>query len=120
MTARQEFSKDEARENGQQIGIDWATAPFDVEQFRSGLDVELEHGLHDLLTNVTDDDPLVTARLRSPTYSSFPTTTRDSSNWRSRRSATTALHESSRRLSGPTTPLGIWATNSSPAGERLS
>lgn len=72
MTARQEFSKDEAREIGQQIGIDWATAPFDVEQFRSGLDVELEHGLHDLLTNVTDDDPLVTGKIALAHLLEFP------------------------------------------------
>jgi hypothetical protein len=56
MSARTDFSTDEARQIGQQIGIDWATAPFDLEQFRRGMDVELEHGLHDLLTNVTDDD----------------------------------------------------------------
>ena len=48
---------------GEQIGIDWAAAPFDVEQFRMGMDVELEHGLHDLMTNVTDDDPLVTGKI---------------------------------------------------------
>ena len=30
---------------GEQIGIDWATSPFDVEQLRMGMDVELEHGM---------------------------------------------------------------------------
>jgi len=30
---------------GAEIGIDWDSAPFDLEQFRSGVDVELEHGL---------------------------------------------------------------------------
>src|SRR5439155_1062116 len=38
-------------------------APFDAEQLRMGMEVELEHGLHDLLTNVTDDDPLLTAKI---------------------------------------------------------
>jgi hypothetical protein len=28
-----------------------------------GMDVELEHGLHDLMTNVTDSDPLVTGKI---------------------------------------------------------
>jgi hypothetical protein len=28
-----------------------------------GMDVELEHGLHDLLTNVTDSDPVVTGKI---------------------------------------------------------
>jgi hypothetical protein len=45
------------------IGIDWSSAPFDVEQFRMGMDVELEHGLHDPATNVTDDHPLVTGKI---------------------------------------------------------
>ena len=39
------FNADQAREIGERIGIDWQTAPFDVEQFRMGMDVELEHGL---------------------------------------------------------------------------
>ena len=47
MSTAGRFSADEARRLGEQIGIDWATAPFDVEQFRMGMDVELEHGLHD-------------------------------------------------------------------------
>ena len=60
MTGRPSFTQDEARRVGEQIGIDWGTAPFDVEQFRMGMDVELEHGLHDLATNVTGDDSVVT------------------------------------------------------------
>ena len=63
MTKRATFTKDEARRVGEQIGIDWETAPFDVEQFRKGMDVELEHGLQDLLTNVTQDDPIVTGNI---------------------------------------------------------
>ena len=57
------FTSDEARRVGEEIGIDWASAPFDVEQFRRGMEVELEHGLHDLLTNVTGDDPIVTGKI---------------------------------------------------------
>lgn len=44
VTGRANFSSDEARQVGTAIGIDWASAPFDVEQFRMGMDVELEHG----------------------------------------------------------------------------
>jgi Protein of unknown function (DUF5661) len=61
MTKR--FTAEEARTIGAEIGIDWSTAPFDVEQFRMGMNVELEHGLHDSVTNVTDDDPLVTGKI---------------------------------------------------------
>lgn len=57
------FTTEEARTTGQEIGIDWSSAPFDVEQFRVGMDVELEHGLRDSTTNVTDDDPLSTGKI---------------------------------------------------------
>jgi hypothetical protein len=63
MTDRTRFTTEEAREIGERIGIDWSAAPFDVEQFRAGMDVELEHGLHDPITNVTDDDPVVTGKI---------------------------------------------------------
>ena len=63
MTPRDSFTTEEARRIGAEIGIDWATSPFDVEEFRAGMDVELEHGLHDLATNVTGDDPHVTAKI---------------------------------------------------------
>jgi len=72
MAERQGFSADEARHIGEQIGIDWASAPFDVDQFRRGMDVELEHGLHDLVTNVTDDDPLVTGKIALAHLHEFP------------------------------------------------
>jgi Mn-dependent DtxR family transcriptional regulator len=63
VSSRKSFTPEEARRIGAEVGIDWDTAPFDVEEFRSGMDVELEHGLHDVLTNVTDDDPHVTAKI---------------------------------------------------------
>ena len=63
MAAKTSFTADDARDIGEQIGIDWASSPFDVEQFRMGMNVELEHGLHDLMTNVTDSDPLVTGKI---------------------------------------------------------
>ncbi len=61
--SRKTFSTEEARRVGEQIGIDWGSAPFDVEQFRAGMDVELEHGTHDPATNVTDDSPVVTGKI---------------------------------------------------------
>jgi hypothetical protein len=66
------FTGDEARAIGEEIGIDWATSPFDVEQLRIGLTVELEHGLHDPLTNVSDDDPHVTAKIALAHLNEFP------------------------------------------------
>jgi Protein of unknown function (DUF5661) len=70
--SRSSFTLDEARQIGQEIGIDWASAPFDVEQFRMGLDVELEHGLHDLATNVTDDHPIITGKIALAHLNEFP------------------------------------------------
>jgi Protein of unknown function (DUF5661) len=72
MSGRESFTADEARRIGEQIGIDWASAPFDVEQFRRGMDVELEHGLHDPDTNVTGDDPLVTGKIALAHLNEFP------------------------------------------------
>jgi hypothetical protein len=69
---RTAFTAEEARRIGEQIGIDWAAAPFDIEQFRSGMDVELEHGLHDPSTNVTDDDPMVTGKIALAHLNEFP------------------------------------------------
>ena len=63
MTPRQSFTAEQARQIGEQVGIDWDAAPFDVDQFRRGLEVELEHGLHDPATNVTDDDPVLTGKI---------------------------------------------------------
>ena len=72
MTERVGFSAEDARRIGEKIGIDWSSAPFDVEQFRMGMDVELEHGLHDLLTNVTDSDPVVTGKIALAHLKEFP------------------------------------------------
>ncbi len=63
MSSRTHFTDEDARSIGEQIGIEWNSAPFDVEQLRKGMEVELEHGLQDALTNVTDDDPIVTAKI---------------------------------------------------------
>lgn len=55
------FAIEEAKQIGEQLGLDWSE--FDIEQFRLGLDVELEHGARDPETNVTNDDPLTTGKI---------------------------------------------------------
>jgi DNA-directed RNA polymerase alpha subunit len=72
MTAKRTFTVDEARTAGERIGIDWNTSQFDVEQFRMGMDVELEHGTQDLETNVTDDNVDVTAKIARAHLNEFP------------------------------------------------
>ena len=66
------FTAEEARRHGEEIGINWDSAPFDVEQFRMGMDVELEHGAQDPATNVTHDDPVVTAKIALAHLNEFP------------------------------------------------
>jgi hypothetical protein len=58
---KRRFTADEARAIGDEIGIDWKGV--DLEEFRMGLEVELEHGLHDPATNVTNDDPILTGKI---------------------------------------------------------
>ena len=53
MSTKKVFTTEQAKDIGEKLGIDWSN--FDVDQFRMGLDVELEHGLVDPHTNVTDD-----------------------------------------------------------------
>lgn len=58
---KKHFTAEEAEQIGEKLGIDWAK--FDVEQFRMGMDVEIEHGTVDPNTNVTNDDPLMTGKI---------------------------------------------------------
>lgn len=64
------FTEDQAKEIGEQLGVDWSK--FDVEQFRHGMDVELEHGTEDSNTNVSDDDPLTTGKIALAHLNEFP------------------------------------------------
>jgi uncharacterized protein DUF5661 len=66
------FTAEDARQIGESIGIDWRSSAFDVEQFRAGLHVELEHGLRDPETNVTDDDRVITGKIARAHLNEFP------------------------------------------------
>jgi len=70
MTGKKHFTASEARQIGETLGIDWSK--FDVEQYRMGLDVELEHGKVDPYTNVTDDDPMMTGKIALAHLNEFP------------------------------------------------
>ena len=59
--SREKFTNEEAKEIGDQLGIKWDK--WDVDQFRRGMDVELEHGTVDENTNVSDDNPLITGKI---------------------------------------------------------
>ena len=70
MSTKKVFTTEEAKKIGAQLGLDWSR--FDVEQFRMGMDVELEHGLVDSHTNVTNDDPLTTGKIALAHLNEFP------------------------------------------------
>ena len=63
MGSKKSFTASEAKDIGEKLGIRWDK--FDVEQFRVGMDVELEHGTCDPATNVTSDDPLTDRKDRA-------------------------------------------------------
>ena len=64
------FTLAEAKQIGEALRIDWSK--FDIEQYRMGLDVELEHGLIDPHTNVTNDDPIMTGKIALAHLNEFP------------------------------------------------
>jgi len=70
MTGSKRFTTEEARRIGETLGIDWSE--FDVEQFRMGLDVELEHGKADPATDVTHDDQIMTGKIALAHLNEFP------------------------------------------------
>ncbi len=70
MTEKKIFTAVQAKEIGELLGIKWDR--FDVEQFRRGMDVELEHGKRNPHTNVTDDDPLTTGKIALAHLNEFP------------------------------------------------
>lgn len=70
MSVKKVFTTEQAKEIGEKLGIKWDK--FDVEQFRHGIDVELEHGTVDANTNVTDDDPSMTGKIALAHLNEFP------------------------------------------------
>lgn len=66
------FTHDDAKAVAARIGLDFATAEFDVDQFTMGLGVELEHGAEDPRTNVTNNDPELTGKIAWAHLNEFP------------------------------------------------
>jgi hypothetical protein len=58
---KKEFTLDEAQAIGETLGIDFTK--IDLEEFRMGLGVELEHGSIDPETDVTNSDETLTAKI---------------------------------------------------------
>jgi hypothetical protein len=59
--SKRTFTQEEAQQIGQVIGIDFNH--FQLEEFRMGLEIEFEHGSHDVETNVIGDDPHLAGKI---------------------------------------------------------
>ena len=70
MTQKRRITAEEAKRVGVTLGLDWAKV--DLEQFRRGLEVELEHGARDPETNVTNDDLTLTGKIAWAHLKEFP------------------------------------------------
>ena len=58
---RRTFSIGEAQQIGERLGVDFTQ--INLEQFRIGLSVELEHGTENTVTNVTNNDEQLTGKI---------------------------------------------------------
>jgi hypothetical protein len=70
--ARPPFTSDEARAIATELGIDFGQLGCDLEQFRMGLDVELEHGSREPGTDVSGNDSIVTGKIALAHLTEFP------------------------------------------------
>jgi len=69
-TKKQRISAAVAKRVGGKLGVDWAKV--DLDQFRRGLEVELEHGARDPQTNVTNNDMDLTGKIAWAHLKEFP------------------------------------------------
>lgn len=64
------ITNDQASEIGNRLGVRWDK--FDIKQFCQGMNVELEHGDRDPITNVTSNDLLMTGKIALAHLNEFP------------------------------------------------
>jgi len=70
MSPKRKFTQPEAKRIGDAIHIDWESVR--IEEFQAGLGVELEHGMRDAETNVTNDDEIQTGKIALAHLKEFP------------------------------------------------
>lgn len=70
VSSRKDFTIEEAILIGKYLKIKFDK--FDVEQFRIGLNVELEHGSINPVTNVTNDDAILTGKITLAHLNEYP------------------------------------------------
>ena len=72
LSTKRYFTRDQARAIATELGIDFGALGCDLEQFRMGLGVELEHGPRDPETDVSGNDPIVTGKIALAHLTEFP------------------------------------------------
>jgi Protein of unknown function (DUF5661) len=72
LSSKRYFTRDQARAIATELGIDFGALGCDLEQFRMGLGVELEHGPRDPETDVSGNDPIVTGKIALAHLTEFP------------------------------------------------
>lgn len=70
--AKTSFTTEEAAQIARKLDINFNKEKFAPEQFRMGLDTELEHGRKYNPTNVTEDNPLLTGKIALAHLSEVP------------------------------------------------
>ena len=70
MGTKRRITTKEAKLIGKQLNIDWHK--FDIDQFKMGMKIELEHGIINPLTNVTNDDLLTTGKIAQAHLTEIP------------------------------------------------
>lgn len=70
MSEPKHFTAEDAKRIGGALNLDWSK--ISLEQFRMGLDVELEHGARDPKTDVTHSDPILTGKIALAHLNEFP------------------------------------------------
>ncbi|HEX7591147.1 MAG TPA: DUF5661 family protein [Candidatus Limnocylindrales bacterium] len=69
---KQSFTREEALAVATRLGMDFGALKYDPEQFRMGLDVELEHGPRSPKTDVSGDDSIITGKIALAHLNEFP------------------------------------------------
>ncbi len=70
MSVKKIISVEEAKQTGEKLGITWDK--FDVEQYKMGMEVEMEHGSVNPATDVSHDDLTVTGKIALAHLNEFP------------------------------------------------
>jgi Protein of unknown function (DUF5661) len=70
--AKKSFTPMEALAVATELSLNFGALNYDLEQFRMGLDVELEHGLRTPKTDISGDDSIITGKIALVHLTEYP------------------------------------------------